>query len=135
VTAPDHYTRYLETQVMTASRGQLLLMAYDIALRALRQAGEHMAVHNYEGQQAEIAKAQMVLDELLTSLDPQINPQLANHLSRLYTYLYQRLSHANVNDDRHTLDEVIDMLTDLRAAWAEADPKARQEAAAGIGGR
>lgn len=124
----DHSTRYLETQVMTASPGQLL-MAYDIALRALRQAGEHMAARNYEGQQTEIAKAQMVLDELLTSLDAGANPELASQLSRLYTYLYQRLSHANVRDDPRALEEVIAVLSDLRATWAEADVKARQEAA------
>jgi flagellar protein FliS len=135
VTTPDRSTRYLETQVLTASPGQLLVIAYDIALRALRQAADHMTARNYEGQQTEIAKAQMVLDELLTSLDAQANPQLASHLSRLYTYLYQRLSHANVRDDRGALDEVINVLGDLRAAWAEADVKARQEAAAGSGAR
>ena len=133
MTALDRSTQYLETQVMTASRGQLLLMAYDIALRALRQAGEHMAVGNYEGQQNGIAKAQMILDELLTSLDGQANAQLASQLSRLYTYLYQRLSHANVRDDRQALEEVIGVLSDLRAAWAEADVRARQEAAGAAG--
>jgi flagellar protein FliS len=135
MTPPDQSSRYVETQVMTASRGQLLLMAYDIALRSLRQASEHMATRNYEGQHREIAKAQMVLDELLTSLDPRVNSELASQLSRLYTYLYQRLSHANVRDDSSALEEVAGIMTDLRGTWEEADLRARQGSAAGVSNR
>jgi len=119
--AANAYQQYQESQVFTASRGRLLLMAYDGAMRFIRQAQAFMADRNYEGQNTSIVKAQRIILSLASSLDHTADPDLAERLTRLYEYLFSRLIHANVSDDPEALSEVISHLAGLREAWAEAD--------------
>lgn len=127
---PNPYQQYQESQVFTASKGKLLLMAYDGAIRFIRQAQGHMAEHRYEGQNTCILKAQRIILELMSTLDSGADPELAQRLLQLYEYLFNRLIEANVSDDVAALDEVLSHLVELRHAWAEAD---RQTALAGAG--
>lgn len=116
---------YRENQVTTASRGQLLLMVYDGLLRFLAEAKQAMSEQKYEQQNTNIAKAQNLLLELLCTLDHDIQPELANNLDRLYRYMYDRLTWANVHDEEQTITEVARLISELRSAWAEADLLAR----------
>ncbi len=118
---PNAYTQYQESQVLTASRGKLLLMAYDGAIRFVRQAQAHMETQAYEGQNTCLTKAQRILLELMYTLDHQADPDLAHRLTLLYEYLFNRLIEANVSDDINALREVEASLLNLRAAWADAD--------------
>jgi flagellar protein FliS len=127
---PNAYQQYQESQVFTASKGKLLLMTYDGAIRFIRQAQGHMAERRYEDQNACILKAQRILLELMSTLDSSIAPELAQYLLQLYEYLFNRLIQANVSDDLAILDEVLTHMAELRHAWAEAD---REMALAGAG--
>ena len=115
------YQQYQESQVLTAGRGKLLLMAYDGAIRFLRQARGHMAVRAYEQQNSCIVKAERLILELIYTLDAKANPELAHRLTLIYEYLFNRLIEANVADDVDALDEVTGHLVEMRSAWAEAD--------------
>jgi flagellar protein FliS len=115
------YQQYQESQVLTASRGKLLLMAYDGAIRFVRQAQAHMSEKAYENQNTCIIKAQRIILELLWTLDSQADPEFAHRLTLLYDYLFNRLVEANVTDDMEALKEVEQHLVDLRTAWAEAE--------------
>lgn len=121
---------YREQQVSTASRGQLLLMAYDGMLRFLADGRRAMAERRFEAQSTCLTKTQALLLELTAALDHSVNPQLAGNLDNLYRYMYERLVQANVRDDVAALDEVARMLADLREAWAEADRATRTQAGA-----
>ena len=112
---------YRKSQILTASRGQLLLMAYDGALRFLRLAASAMEQKRFEEQNTNITKAQAIILELLNSLDHTANSQLADALDRLYRYMYDRLMEANVHDKLESLREVERHLSDLRETWAEAE--------------
>ena len=123
---------YREQQVSTASRGQLLLMAYDGMLRFLADGRRAMSEQRYEAQSTCLTKTQALLLELTSALDHSINPQLAGQLDQLYHYMYERLVHANVRDDVTALDEVATMLGELREAWALADRETRTQAGATV---
>jgi flagellar protein FliS len=112
---------YRKSQILTASRGQLLLMAYDGALRFLRLAASAMEQKRFEEQNTNITKAQAIILELLNSLDHTANSQLADALDRLYRYMYDQLIEANVHDKLESLREVERQLLDLRETWAEAE--------------
>lgn len=124
---------YRENQVQTASRGQLLLMAYDGMLRFLADGRRAMQDGRYEAQGTCLNKAQALMQELQLALDHSINPQLASNLDRLYRYMSDRLMHANINDDLAAVDEVARMLAELREAWAEADRQSRSQTAIPVG--
>ena len=119
------YSQYAENQVTTASRGKLLLMTYDGAIKFGRIALDKMRNGDLYEQSANIRKVQNILLELMGSLDPKADRQLAANLDALYTYMFDRLTHANLHDDTRALEEVIRIMTDLRATWEEADKLAR----------
>jgi len=113
-------TEYQQNQILTAGRSQLLLLAYDGALRFLNLARSHMAARDLNGQHHNVVRAQAILTELISSLDPSVDERMAATLRSLYEYLYDRLTHANVRDDEGAVVEVIGHMSRLREAWAEA---------------
>ena len=129
------YQQYLESQVLTASKGKLLLMTYDGAIRFIGQAKIHMAAREYEAQNTCIIKAQRLILELMMTLDAKVAPDLAHRLMLLYEYMFNRLVEANVTDKPDVLDEVHERLTELRSTWAEADLRASSEAGPAVPAR
>ena len=119
---------YRENQITTASRGQLLLMTYDGMLRFLEEGRRAMTESRYDAQSSNITRAQSLLLELLTSLNHDAAPELANNLDRLYRYMYDRLTLANIKDDEKALTEVASLLSNLREAWSEAERQTRSQA-------
>ncbi|HEX2951317.1 MAG TPA: flagellar export chaperone FliS [Armatimonadota bacterium] len=122
---------YQASQVNTASRGTLLVLAYDGLLRFLAEGKRAMLAKQIEVQNTNLTKAQSIIVELINTLDPTANPQLAESLKRLYTYMYDRLVYANVHDDEAAIMEVAGMLSELREAWAEADRIVRSQEGGG----
>lgn len=121
-------THYQENQVLAAGREHVLLLAYDGAIRFCRTAREYMKAGRLYEQHTHIVKAQAILWELIASLDHTVAPELGRRLEAIYHHLYDRLIHANIHDDVAALTAVIDALSDLRAAWAEAALRWRSEA-------
>jgi len=116
---------YRANQVSTINRGQLLLLTYDGIARFLQEGRAAMLARRYEAQNTNIQKAQDLIVELMCALNPEAFPELAHNLEQLYTYMYQRLVKANVEDDIAALDEVGAMIADLRETWAEAERQLR----------
>lgn len=129
---------YRENQCNTASKGQLLLMAYDGMLRFLSEGRRAMHEQRYEEQNTCLTKTQALLLELTAALDHGANPEIASRLEALYLYMYDELTKANVYDDEKGVTEVARLLANLREAWVEAERQTRcQEGAAqaiGAGG-
>jgi flagellar protein FliS len=119
--ANNPYNQYVENQVTTATPGKLLVMAFDAAIRFARVAAEKMQEHKLDEQNANIRRVQNILLELVSSLDARTDPQLAANLQSIYTYMFDRLTHANIRDDAAALEEVTEMLMELRNTWAEAE--------------
>ena len=119
--AQDGYAQYQQNQLLTATPAQLLLAAYDGAIRFCRIGGEKMKENNLELQSVNINKAIAIVCELMSTLKEEVSPQLVARLRSLYTYMIEKLAHANLNQDEESLNEVIKLLSDLRQTWAEAD--------------
>ncbi|MCL6518698.1 MAG: flagellar export chaperone FliS [Armatimonadetes bacterium] len=119
------YSQYVENQFKTASPGKLLLMAYDAAIRFAKTAAEKMKEGKLDQQSENIRKVQNIVLELISSLDMNVDRQLAENLYSLYSYIFDRLTHANIKDDQRALEEVIQILSELRQTWAEAELLAR----------
>jgi flagellar protein FliS len=111
------HDRYLETAVETASPARLIVMLYDGAIRFINEAAYAMQQRDYETQNAKLQRAQKILAELISSLDFDKGGEIAENLFRLYTYMYNQLVEANINDDRERLEHVVHLLSELRKAW------------------
>lgn len=123
------YSQYLENQLKTATPGKLLVMTYDAAIRFTRAAKTAMQQHNLNDQSENIRKTQNLVLELIKSINHEVDVKLASNLDSLYTYFFDRLTYANINDDLKALEEVERLLIDMRNTWAEAETNLRQSSA------
>lgn len=122
--AKGYVQTYRTNAVLTASPGQLVLMLYDGALKAiaiardaLEQPGEDLA--RIEVVNHQLQKAQNILLELQDGLNLEAGGEFAQTLYRLYDYHYRRLLEANLRKDIAPVIEVEGLVRSLRDAWAE----------------
>ncbi|MCL6622112.1 MAG: flagellar export chaperone FliS [Syntrophobacterales bacterium] len=119
------HQQYLATQVTTADRLQLVVMLYEGALGFLRQAREHMEVKDAPAKGRCLGRALDIIAELNASLNFQEGGELAANLSRLYHFMTQHLTRANLTWNVQAVEEVMAMLTDLKQAWEQICRQAR----------
>ncbi|MCL2549103.1 MAG: flagellar export chaperone FliS [Symbiobacteriaceae bacterium] len=129
-----YQNQYRQNQVLTATPQQLVLMLYDRALRDLRHSLETIEQKDYNETNKLLLHVEDILNELILSLDTDLpaadGGAIALDLGRLYDYYILRCREANIGKDTAIVDELIKQISDLRATWAEAMLKARQEEAA-----
>lgn len=110
----NSHQRYRAVKVQTASPAQVMLMLFDGAIRFARMARQKIEEQDMAGKGTYIGKVQAIVTELMSSLDFTLSPELCTQLQRLYVYMIERLTDANIKVSIDPLDEVIDLLTSLR---------------------
>ena len=128
---PTTFAQYQHNEVTTAGRDKLLLITYDAAIRFARIGREKMNEIAPIEKSRNLGKARALIAELMATLNPEPNPQLASNLAQLYNYMHTRLVHADLENDPKPVSEVIDMLVSLRGAWAQAARVWREQSAEG----
>jgi flagellar protein FliS len=122
--AQSYARTYRANAVLTASPGQLVLMLYDGALKALALAREGFARPESDFRRIEVIntqllKAQAILNELSSGLNLEAGGEFADTLHRLYEYHLHRLFEANVRKQVEPVIEVERLIRELRDAWSE----------------
>jgi flagellar protein FliS len=121
--------QYKKTSINTRSRGRILLMLYDGAIRFLEQARVAIDQKRPDLRGERISRAHAIISELNLTLDHEVAPELCANLERLYLYMLNQITDANRTSDPQKLDLVIELLKDLRGAWQEAVQQAENGAA------
>lgn len=116
---------YLETQVQTASPQELVLMLYDSAIKQGRIACRAIEKKEYEKSHLALVRMQDILRALIDGLDHTI--PLAQNLYALYDFMFQELVAANTKKDVQKVENILELLVDLRETWAQAIERYRQE--------
>ncbi|MDD6397668.1 MAG: flagellar export chaperone FliS [Selenomonadaceae bacterium] len=116
---------YKRQQVMTATPEALTLMLYNGALRFMKEGMDAMEKKDYEQCNTSLQKAQKIIMEFQATL--KMEYEISHQLMPLYDYVYNSLVEANMKSDPAKVQESIDLIKELRDAWAEAMKKARQE--------
>ncbi|CCO25193.1 flagellar export chaperone FliS [Maridesulfovibrio hydrothermalis] len=120
---------YLSTQVHTTSKGELLIMLYDAAIKFMKQAKVKIDEKDYAAKGILISKAIEVISELTASLNKEKGGELAENLSQLYIFCNTRLLQANLKMDTEKLDEVIKIIDGIASAYREIIPTVEAQAA------
>ncbi len=108
----------VETGVAEGDPHALVLMLYDGAIAACREAFGHMKNGRLADKGEAVGKAIRIIDEgLRVSLDRSAGGQLALRLADLYEYMVMRLLQSNLRNDATGLVEVAKLLHELREAW------------------
>ncbi len=108
---------YRESAVLTASPQQLVVMLYDGANRFLAQAAAAMRHGRPDVAGEKLRRAEAIIDELLATLDMDAG-EVAERLQALYVFFKDHLSAARLRQDAKKVDEVANMMRELRTAWA-----------------
>ncbi len=116
--AMNAYNQYKTTSVQTADPGKLLLMLYDGLLLSLRKGKQAVEAGKLKEAHQNLIKAQDIVSELMSTL--KMEYEISQNLFQLYDYWKRRLVEANVKKDTQIIDEVLSLVRELRAVWAQA---------------
>jgi flagellar protein FliS len=108
---------YKEHAIGTQSKGRLIVMLYDGAIRFMNLAIKEMGAGNHAAKGQYIAKAQDIINELNAVLDMDAGGEVAANLRRLYCFMVRRLTEANNKKDTRLIRDVIDMMEELNQSW------------------
>lgn len=112
--------QYQNNSILTASPEQILIMLYDGAIRFATIAENCLKDDDMAGKGKYIGKVIAILSEFSNTLDHEIGGDLAENLDALYNYMINRLGEANIQNKIEPIEEVKQMLTELRATWKQA---------------
>ena len=116
---------YKRQQVMTATPEALTLMLYNGALRFMKEGLEAMEAKKWEQCNTSLQKAQKIILEVQATLKMEYD--ISKQLMPLYDYVYNSLVEANMRSKPEKVTECIELVRELRDAWAEAMKIARKE--------
>lgn len=117
----------IESDVRGADPHRLIVLLFDGAESALKQAQAHIAADNIVGKSESIMKAiEIIVDGLSASLNLEEGGELAGNLRALYSYMVSRLVHANIHKDAAAITEVQTLLGEIASAWREMGQNLRQ---------
>lgn len=108
---------YQEASVTTQSKGRLIVLLYDGAIKFMKLAIKELEAGNYEAKGRYIGKAQDIINELNAVLDTDAGGDIAVNLRKLYLFMNRRLSEANTNRDPEVIREVITLMEELNQSW------------------
>ena len=119
-TALNAYAKVqVDTSVEGASPHKLIDLLFEGALFAVSDAKGHMQRKEIAAKGKAISHAIAIIDDgLKNCLDLKVGGELALNLRALYEYMSHRLLLANLKNEIEPLDEVTQLLGDLRGAWA-----------------
>ena len=113
---------YQATRITTATKEQLLLITYDIGIKACRTAENAMTAKtpDYDLANKEVIRTQEVIRELMVTLNKDRGGEMADKLMQLYEYMYQLLVDANMKKEPDNIRTVRGMLEELKQTWESA---------------
>lgn len=113
---------YQLNDILTAPPGRLVVLLYDGAGRFLRQAAAAMRAGDIQRSNASMQRAEAIIDELLVTLNYDQGGEIAASLRDVYLFCRRLLNESRLERDAEKVDSVVDLLGELREAWAQIDP-------------
>jgi len=126
---PYGANQYKQTSIMTASKGQILLMLYEAAIRNVKKATVAIENKDMVAKGVAIGKAHDILNELVNTLDFEIGGNIARELERLYNFMIEALIKANIENSKEKLENVQQLLATLLEGWRGAVMQVNKSAA------
>ena len=108
---------YQDSAVTTQSKGRLIVLLYDGAIKFMKLAIKELEANNYEAKGHYISKAQDIINELNAVLDMNAGGEIATNLRKLYCFMNSRLSEANTKRNPQMIREVIELMEELNQSW------------------
>lgn len=111
--------QYEQTQVVTSSGVQLVVLLYDGAIQSIEIARREIQMNNVREKARHLGRAIAIIGELNSVLDHEQGGAIARSLRRLYDYMMAELVEANARNNERRLEGPLRCLITLREAWRE----------------
>ncbi len=121
----NRYQAYKQQSMLTMTQGEMLTAVYDGLLKAIYSAQKAFETRNLPEINKHLLKAQEILGYLKSTLNSQY--EIAQNLESLYDYFIQQLRQANVKKSPEGLQDVAQMIQELRDAFVQADKNVRSQ--------
>lgn len=108
---------YQRNAIMTATPAELTLMLYEGAIKFCNIAIVAIEKKDFEKANANIKKAQAIINELRVTLDHKYS--VWEDFERVYDYIARRLLDANLQKDIEIIEEALKYIREMRDAWKE----------------
>lgn len=108
---------YQDNSVTTQSKGRLIVLLYDGAIKFMKLAIKELEAGNMQVKGQYINKARDIINELNAVLDTDAGGEIAINLRKLYLFMNDRLSEANTKRDPQLIREVITLMEELNQSW------------------
>jgi len=116
---PAHAYRQLAIQGATPLG--LVVMLYDGAIAAMRQAVAAIEAHDIPKKCIHLNRALAIIAQLEGTVDFERGGEVAQTLKNLYIYARAQALKANIENSPEILRSLIEKLTTVREAWYQAD--------------
>lgn len=111
-----------------ADRYEIIQLLMAGALEKMVHAKIAIKHKNYEAKSDYISKASAIILSLRESIDfSHGGKETLDNLSALYTYMIERLVDANVENDPELVDEVSNLLKEIKAGWDAIPAEIREQ--------
>lgn len=90
------------------------------AVDRLVTARGHLVRREMAAKGENLTRAVGIIEGLRVALDHDRGGDIAGNLERLYDYMVRRITEANLRNDARLLDEVVELLNEIRGGWDEA---------------
>jgi flagellar secretion chaperone FliS len=107
---------YRQSAVLTATPEQLVVMLYDGARRFLHQAAVAMRAGDVELTHVKLRRAESIISHLRNTLDME-QGEISARLQSIYLFCNRHLNQARIERDATKIEEVSNLLGELREAW------------------
>lgn len=111
--------QYRTNEFQTASPAKIIVAFYDGAMRFINLATHALSAKNYALKGQHLSRAHAIVSELRATLDHTQSPALCGELDRLYVYVLDCITEANMKADAEKLKPAMRVLEQLRSAWAQ----------------
>ncbi|CAM8633551.1 FliS Flagellin-specific chaperone FliS [Oxalobacteraceae bacterium] len=105
------------TGVAGADNIQLIQMLFDGLIESLATAKGHIERGSINEKSKSLARAGRIVVGLQGALDFDKGGDIARNLNDLYSYVTRRLFHVNAHNDLEALQEVHNLMNEIRGAW------------------
>ena len=124
-----HYQREaLKTRLASADPFEVTQMLMEGALESMKIAKINIQNNDLENKSKFIAKATSIIDSLRLSLNHNVGGELSSNLESLYVYMSDSLLESSINNDIAKIEEVVELLSDIKVAWDQIPERDRQSA-------
>jgi len=117
------YQIYKQQSVMTMTPGQMLIAVFDELIKQLNISLIAFEKKDIPEINRSLQKSQHIINELKGTLN--FDYSISNNLNDIYNYFNRVIMNANVKKDSSGIVDIIQLVTELKDAFSEAEKLSR----------